>query len=233
METAGKRGTGEGLAGIAASALVVQEVLFTAAVVIASSTASALAAEGAASSSSFTTGLGWTIIATIGWIGMYGLYKLITGMLYGAYITDMINTKIECVRHPRVQSVEDELRGRKEPRDDLVTIVKLKKGANNALTLHELNVTVFDHTNVDLNSAYNTFPVHSNLPDGTRVPHASNRSINSAGAQIAQCNIHAIWTSEQCRSLNLVPAEETEYASYSSIPSNSICEVVVTVRGER
>jgi hypothetical protein len=45
--------------------------------------------------------------------------------------------------------------------------------------------------------------------------------------------ILAFWTPEPNRSLNLPPAEQTQFASYTVVPSQAVCEVVITVTGER
>jgi hypothetical protein len=122
---------------------------------------------------------------------------------------------------------------------NLVTTIKLKKGAMNALTLQYLKVELFSLSHKDLLDRLAQW--HS-LPETTHgerrthgvwVPQTVNHSINAGGVLHDEQYILGIWTPEHGRAENLAPLEETQYASYSTISSDGIYEITVTLMGVR
>jgi hypothetical protein len=132
----------------------------------------------------------------------FGIWRLVSGH----FITNLVMT-IELERtakNERRPTPIDDLDD--DNADDLVTIIKLKKGIWSALTLHELYVEIFA-----LNGK------------GERV----------SKDPVGRYSTDAFDTPEKGRTLNLTPNEETQYSIYCPIKSGVVYEVKVTLKGER
>jgi hypothetical protein len=116
-----------------------------------------------------------------------------------------------------------------EAEHDLVTVIRLSKLFWSAVTLRSLKVEVFCLNRTEYHHEH-FVPSENEI---SSVSSPDNRSLDKKGCPIGRCQIFAIMTPEGGRPLNLTPREETQYASYTVIPADAACEVIVTLTGNR
>lgn len=161
----------------------------------------------------FSTGVGATLI----------LLAILWAMLSGSLISPLW-IDLQQIRTTTKRSVNDEATN-----DDIITLVKLRKGRWSAITLRELKVELFKLDR----ATYKQLSIGDRPSSRFWKPSPDNRSLNAKGERICERYVLAFWTPEKGRSLNLPPGEQTQFASYCVVPTQIVCETIITIVGER
>jgi hypothetical protein len=138
-------------------------------------------------------------IAALASAALFFLYRAVAG-----YLRVNLSVSLIFLREPR----------RDQSTDNLVVSVRLAKGPNGSIALHDATARI----TVDGNVQVLPFPGTSR---SKRVQSNERSSIN--------------WSEVEQSSplLKLVPGEETELALTLAVPNNSICLIEVAVLGKR
>lgn len=164
----------------------------------------------------------WAVVEWVSWAGFLIISTgIILWVLGSGFLITNLSMELEQKRSPAPDG----------SKHDLVTVIKLAKGRlSPAVTLQYLGAKVFslDRDTFEGGVLGEPPPV-----PGERNPDPRNLSLNARGVPFRERHVLAIWTPEAGRTLNLVPTERTQYASYCVIPSDMVCETVVTLQGKR
>ena len=156
---------------------------------------------------------GWLAIVVIG-VG------IIIWVLTSGFLITNLSIELDQQRSPTPDS----------SKHDLVTAIKVAKGRlSPAVTLLSLKTEVFSFDRDLFERRIVGEPPETDY----WIPDPSNRSLNAVGVACRERHVLAIWTAESGRALNLVPTERAQYASYCVIPSDMVCETLVTLTGRR